>query len=169
MIRPLNNRILVLPDVPTTESRGGILKPDISQERPVEGTVIDVGKDVKDRTVTAGAVVMYGKFSGSEIVLDDVEFVMLQEDEVMGVEYEASYTIEELVEDIRDRRKLQGVALRTEPDELEEVELVPGVPEKEPKECPYCFRKVTSDHECPKKAFELIAYDSIDVTSTEPL
>ncbi len=92
-VKPLHDRIL-LKRVETTkeEKRGGIIIPDTAKEKPMEGKVIAVGsgrleKDGK-RTpleVKVGDKVLFGKYAGTEIKIDDVEHVIVREDEVLGI------------------------------------------------------------------------------------
>lgn len=90
-VRPLYDRIVVHPE-PLVAMRGGIIIPDDNQERPAEGTVVRVGPgrlmqdgDFHPIDVKVGDVVLYGRFSGQDVVVDDKEFKLLREDEVLGV------------------------------------------------------------------------------------
>ena len=91
-IRPLSDRLVVkrLEDRETT--RNGIVIPDSAQEKPQEGEVIAVGhgKRLEDGTVVAPEVkagdrILFGKYSGSETKLDGVEYIIMREDDVLGV------------------------------------------------------------------------------------
>ena len=91
-IRPLHDRILVKRLDEETKTAGGLFIPDSAKEKPMEGKVIAVGsgKVAKDgsRTpleVKAGDRILFGKYAGTEIKIDDVEHVILREDEVLGV------------------------------------------------------------------------------------
>jgi chaperonin GroES len=92
-VQPLNDRVLVRRvDQEKEQVRGGIIIPDTAKEKPMEGKVIAVGsgrleKDGK-RTpldVKVGDRVLFGKYAGTEIKVDDKEMVILREDEVLGV------------------------------------------------------------------------------------
>ena len=90
--KPLNDRILVKRTEEKEQVKGGIIIPDSAKEKPMEGKVIAVGagKVEKDggRTpmeVKVGDKVLFGKYSGTEIKLNDVEHVILREDEVLGI------------------------------------------------------------------------------------
>ena len=91
-IRPLHDRILVkrVDEVQTT--KGGIIIPDTAKEKPIEGKVVAVGngKLLEDGTlrkldVKKGDVILFGKYSGTEVKLDGVEHLILREDDVLGV------------------------------------------------------------------------------------
>ena len=91
-VRPLQDRILVRRVEEVEKTRGGIIIPDSAKERPLEGNVIAVGsgKRLEDGTlikldVKAGDRILFGKYSGSEIKLDGVEYLILREDEILAV------------------------------------------------------------------------------------
>ena len=91
-VRPLHDRIIVERFDETEQVVGGIIIPDTSKEKPPQGQVLAAGKGkVKDDgTVTpvdvqAGDTVLFGKYSGQEIKLDGVEFLIMREDEILGV------------------------------------------------------------------------------------
>ena len=90
--RPLADRVLVKRIKPEEKSPGGIIIPDVAQEKPVEGEVLAVGngKILEDGTVRpmplkAGDRVLIGKYSGSEVKIDGVEVVIVREDDVLGI------------------------------------------------------------------------------------
>ena len=91
-IRPLHDRIIVERIEESEQVVGGIIIPDTAKEKPQQGKVIAAGKGkVKDDgTITpldvqAGDTVLFGKYSGQEIKLDGVEFLIMREDEILGV------------------------------------------------------------------------------------
>jgi chaperonin GroES len=91
-IRPLHDRILIKRVEERETARGGIIIPDSAKEKPQEGEVIAVGngKLLENGTrvaldVQAGDRILFGKYSGSEIKLDGEEFLILREDEVLGI------------------------------------------------------------------------------------
>ena len=91
-VRPLHDRIIVERLEETEQVVGGIIIPDTAKEKPQQGKVIAAGKGkVKDDgTVTpldvqAGDTVLFGKYSGQEIKLDGVDFLIMREDEILGV------------------------------------------------------------------------------------
>ena len=91
-VRPLHDRIIVERIEEGEQQVGGIIIPDTAKEKPQQGKIIAAGKGkVKDDgTVTpldvkAGATVLFGKYSGQEIKLDGEEFLIMREDEILGV------------------------------------------------------------------------------------
>ena len=91
-IRPLHDRVVVKRQEQKEQIRGGIIIPDTAKEKPQEAEVIAVGpgkiNDDGKRSpmdVKAGDRILVGKYSGSEIKLDDVEYVILREDEILAV------------------------------------------------------------------------------------
>jgi chaperonin GroES len=91
-IRPLHDRVIVRRIEEGEQVRGGIIIPDTAKEKPQEGEVIAVGegKYKEDGTrqtldVRVGDRVLFGKYSGSEIKLDGEEFLIMREDEILGV------------------------------------------------------------------------------------
>ena len=91
-VRPLHDRIIVERIEEGEQQVGGIIIPDTAKEKPQQGKVIAAGKGkVKDDgTVTpldvkAGDTVLFGKYSGQEIKLDGDEFLIMREDEILGV------------------------------------------------------------------------------------
>jgi chaperonin GroES len=91
-IRPLHDRLVVKRIEEQETIRGGIIIPDSAKEKPQEGEVVAAGKGkrTEDGTLIAmdvkvGDRVLFGKYSGSDIKLDGNEYLILREDEVLGV------------------------------------------------------------------------------------
>ena len=91
-IRPLHDRVIVRRIEEGEQVRGGIIIPDSAKEKPQEGEVIAVGEgkyreDGSRQTldVKAGDRVLFGKYSGSEIKLDNEEYLIMREDEILGI------------------------------------------------------------------------------------
>lgn len=91
-VRPLHDRILVQRIEEKETVKGGIIIPDTAKEKPQEGEVIAVGKGKKTEDgkvvpldVKTGDRILFGKYSGTEIKIDDQEYLILKEDEVLGV------------------------------------------------------------------------------------
>src|SRR5204863_8070721 len=91
-IRPLHDRVIVRRIEEGEQVRGGIIIPDTAKEKPQEGEVVAAGdgKYREDGTrqtldVRAGDRVLFGKYSGSEVKIDDEEYLIMREDEVLGV------------------------------------------------------------------------------------
>ena len=91
-IRPLNDRVLVLRLEEEQKSRGGIIIPDTAKEKPMEGKIIAVGPgkmgDDGKRTpleVQVGNRVLFSKYAGTEINVDDVEHLFMKEEDILAV------------------------------------------------------------------------------------
>ena len=90
--RPLHDRVLVKRVEAEEKTSGGIIIPDTAKEKPQEGEVISVGKGksndegkVFPLDVKAGDRVLFGKYSGTEIKIDGEEFLIMREEEVLGI------------------------------------------------------------------------------------
>jgi chaperonin GroES len=91
-VRPLHDRIIVQRIEEDEQRVGGIIIPDTAKEKPQQGKVIEVGKGKieKDGKVTpldvkAGDTVLFGKYAGQEIKIDGSEYLIMREEEVLGV------------------------------------------------------------------------------------
>ena len=91
-VRPLQDRILVKRIEEKESIKGGIIIPDSAKEKPQEAEVIAVGNGKKTEEgkiipldVKVGEHILLGKYSGTEIKIDDVEYLIIREDEVLGV------------------------------------------------------------------------------------
>jgi chaperonin GroES len=95
--RPLHDRVLVKRIEAEAKSPGGIIIPDTAKEKPQEGEVIAVGPGGRDQSgkltpidVKVGNRVLFGKWSGTEIKLDGVEYLIMKETDILGVLTEAA-------------------------------------------------------------------------------
>ena len=91
-IRPLHDRILVKRVEEKVQMRGGIIIPDTAKEKPQEGKVVAVGngKVAEDGKrvpldVKSGDKILFGKYSGSEVKIDDEEYLILREEDVLAI------------------------------------------------------------------------------------
>ena len=91
-IRPLHDRILVKREEEKEVKKGGIIIPDTAKEKPQEGKVIAVGNGkVNDEgkkvplDVKAGDKILFGKYSGSEVKLEEKEYLILREEDVLAI------------------------------------------------------------------------------------
>ena len=89
---PLHDRILVRRTEEEGTTRGGIIIPDSAKDKPQEGEVISVGKGkiseegkVRPLDVKEGDRILFGKYSGTEIKLDGEDFIIMREEEVLGI------------------------------------------------------------------------------------
>jgi len=90
--RPLHDRIVIERIDAEAKSAGGIIIPDTVQEKPQQGAVIAVGPGGRDDSgklipidVQVGDRVLFGKWSGTEVKIDDAEYLIMKESDVMGV------------------------------------------------------------------------------------
>jgi chaperonin GroES len=91
-IRPLKDRVVVRRVKEEEQTKGGLLIPDTAKEKPIEGTVVaaGAGRVLKDGSVRAldvkeGDRVIFGKYSGTEVKIEDVEHLILREDDILCV------------------------------------------------------------------------------------
>ena len=91
-IRPLHDRVIVRRIEEERTSPGGIVIPDAAAEKPVQGEVLAVGKgkilengDVRPLDVKVGDKVLFGKYSGTEVKLGGEEYLVMREEDLMGV------------------------------------------------------------------------------------
>ena len=90
--RPLHDRILIKRIEEKETAKGGIIIPDTAKEKPQEGEVVAVGSGKKNEDgkvvsldVKAGDRILFGKYSGTEIKIDNEEYLILREEEVLGI------------------------------------------------------------------------------------
>jgi len=90
--RPLHDRVVVKRINPEAKTKGGIIIPDTAREKPQQGEVVAVGPGGRDETgklipidIKSGDKVLFGKWSGTEVVLDGEELLIMKESDVMGV------------------------------------------------------------------------------------
>ena len=91
-VKPLADRVVVKPLEESEQMRGGLYIPDTAKEKPSQGEVVAVGPGkVSDEgkrielDVQAGDKVLYGKYSGTEVTLDGVEYLILRESDILAV------------------------------------------------------------------------------------
>jgi chaperonin GroES len=90
--RPLHDRVVVKRIDAEEKSAGGIIIPDTAKEKPSQGEVIAVGPGGRDETgkltpldVKSGDRVLFGKWSGTEVKIDGVEYLIMKESDIMGI------------------------------------------------------------------------------------
>ena len=86
-VTPLHDRVIVKPAAAEEKTAGGIIIPDTAKEKPQRGEVVAVGTGKKDEpiTVKVGDVVLYGKYSGTEITIEGEEFLIMREADILAV------------------------------------------------------------------------------------
>ena len=90
--RPLHDRVVVKRVEEEGKTKGGIIIPDTAKEKPMEGEIVAVGPGARDEKgalvaldVKAGDRILFGKWSGTEIKLDGVEYLIMKESDIMGI------------------------------------------------------------------------------------
>lgn len=86
-IKPLGDRVLVAPDVAEEKTSGGIFVPDTAKEKPQRGHIVAVGPGKKDEpmSVKPGDAVLYGKYGGTEITIDDKNYLIMRESDIYAI------------------------------------------------------------------------------------
>ena len=86
-IKPLADRVLVEPAEAESKTASGIIIPDTAKEKPQRGKVVAVGNGKKDEpmTVKPGDVVLYGKYSGTEIQVDGKDYLIMKEADIYAI------------------------------------------------------------------------------------
>jgi len=91
-IRPLHDRVLVRRVEEEKKTPGGIVIPDTAAEKPMQGEVVAVGNgklqdngEVRSLEVKAGDKVLFGKYSGTEVKVDNEDLLVMREDDIMGI------------------------------------------------------------------------------------
>ena len=87
MIKPLSDRVLVLPNPAEEVTAGGLIIPDTAKEKPLAGKIIAVGPGTKDVTkeVKAGDQIIYGKYSGTEVNHEGTTYIIMKQSEILAV------------------------------------------------------------------------------------
>ncbi len=90
--KPLHDRVVVEPLEQEEKTAGGIIVPDTAQEKPMQGKVVAVGPGARGEDgallppdVRKGDTILYGKYSGTEVKIDDKELLIMRESDIMGV------------------------------------------------------------------------------------
>jgi chaperonin GroES len=91
-LKPLGNRVLVERIEPEEVRKGGIIIPDTAKEKPQQGKIIAVGPGAVDdkgqrrkMEVNTGNKVLFSKYGGTEVTIDDVEYLIMGEDDILGI------------------------------------------------------------------------------------
>lgn len=90
--RPLHDRVVIKRIDEDTKTKGGIIIPENAQEKPMQGEVVAAGPGARDETgkiapldIKAGDIVLFGKWSGTEVKIDGTEYLIMKESDIMGV------------------------------------------------------------------------------------
>ena len=91
-IKPLGDRVIIKPSEPKEVVKGGIIIPDSAKEKPMQGEVIAAGAGALNKKgerlpmdVKVGDIVLYGKYAGSEIKIDDEKYIIMHQDDIYGI------------------------------------------------------------------------------------
>lgn len=86
-VRPLSDRVLIKPAEMEQKTASGIIIPDTAKEKPMRGEVVAVGPGKKDEpmSVKVGDQVLYGKYSGTEIAIDGVDYLIMRENDIYAI------------------------------------------------------------------------------------
>lgn len=86
-IKPLEDRVLVLPQEAEQKTASGIIIPDSAKEKPQKGTVVAVGSGNKDTTmqVKVNDTVLYGKYAGTELSVDGKDYLIMRQSDILAI------------------------------------------------------------------------------------
>ena len=86
-IRPLADRVLVIPAPAEERTIGGIIIPDTAKEKPLKGEVVAVGNGTKDEEmiVKVGDTILYGKYAGTELELEGTKYLIMRQSDILAV------------------------------------------------------------------------------------
>ncbi|MBQ8270751.1 MAG: co-chaperone GroES [Bacteroidaceae bacterium] len=86
-IKPLSDRVLILPMAAEEKTIGGIIIPDTAKEKPLQGKVIAVGNGTKDEemVIAVGDQVLYGKYAGTELEFEGEKYLIMRQSDVLAI------------------------------------------------------------------------------------
>ena len=86
-IKPLADRVLILPAPAEEKTIGGIIIPDTAKEKPLKGEVVAVGQGTKDEEMVlkVGDTVLYGKYAGTEVTVEDKKYLIVRQSDIMAI------------------------------------------------------------------------------------
>ncbi|MBQ4064359.1 MAG: co-chaperone GroES [Bacteroidaceae bacterium] len=86
-IKPLADRVLILPMAAEEKTIGGIIIPDTAKEKPLQGKVVAVGNGTKeeDMVIAVGDQVLYGKYSGTELEYEGEKYLIMRQSDVLAI------------------------------------------------------------------------------------
>lgn len=87
MIKPLADRVVIEPKSAETQTSSGLYIPDKAQEKPQQGKIVAVGPGKKDEPMElkVGDVVLYGKYAGTEVTVDDNKYLIVKQSDVLAI------------------------------------------------------------------------------------
>lgn len=86
-VKPLSDRVLILPNAAEEKTASGLIIPDTAKEKPLAGKIIAAGPGTEDvkMEVKAGDEVLYGKYAGTEITVDGVKYLIMKQSDILAV------------------------------------------------------------------------------------
>jgi chaperonin GroES len=86
-VKPLSDRVLILPNPAEEKTAGGLFIPDTAKEKPLAGKVVAVGPGTSEvkMEVAVGDTVLYGKYAGTEIHIDGEDYLIMKQSDIMAV------------------------------------------------------------------------------------
>ena len=86
-LKPLGDRIIIEPQEAEDKTASGIIIPDSAKEKPQKGEIVAIGTGKKDEplNVKVGDTILYGKYAGTEINIDGVEYLIMKESDIYGI------------------------------------------------------------------------------------
>ncbi|MCH5331848.1 MAG: co-chaperone GroES [Alistipes sp.] len=86
-VKPLSDRVLILPDAAEEKTAGGLIIPDTAKEKPLAGTVVAAGPGTSEvkMEVKEGDHVLYGKYAGTEIRIDGTDYLIMKQQDILAV------------------------------------------------------------------------------------
>ena len=87
MLKPLADRVVIEPKEAETKTASGIFIPDTAQEKPQQGTIVAAGPGKKDEPmeVKVGDVVLYGKYAGTEVTVEDKKYLIVKQSDILAI------------------------------------------------------------------------------------
>jgi chaperonin GroES len=87
-LKPLADRVIIEPMAAETKTASGIYIPDTAQEKPQRGKIVAVGSGTKDEVmvIKVGNIVLYGKYAGTEIVIQNDKFLIMRQSDILAIE-----------------------------------------------------------------------------------
>ena len=87
MIKPLADRVVIEPQEAQTKTASGLFIPDTAKEKPQQGVIVAAGPGKKDEAmeVKVGDVVLYGKYAGTEVTLDEKKYLIVKQSDILAI------------------------------------------------------------------------------------
>ena len=86
-VKPLSDRVLILPNPAEEKTAGGLIIPDTAKEKPLAGKVVAVGPGTQEvkMEVAVGDQVLYGKYAGQEIQIDGTDYLIMKQNDILAI------------------------------------------------------------------------------------